>query len=352
MWDIPGDVDPASPAPIKTDPSAEEEFLDVSRQSNNQAESPEALVPESAFNKPPVESSAKPTAQTQYAPSPSTTNASADTSADTFSPPAFRTPAATPTSRAAASADRKLQVNPARVKWLKVKSRANKLRARDSAAAAQPFEHSYEQLQQLQVFMAKLLKDTENYLTWQKQSHTASMGLSVELHAFYQHPEGGGPTRELLADFSAVCDACDKNSAESFTYYDRTVIAPLRAWLSSFDALRPKVDALRERLLVFEHYTAKLDTLTAAAQRKAQKADAKPPTDKETERLARNSTKLDLAKAAFADGNHSLLDEMRSIHTRRFEALAPVVGSHIQFHRERTEAYAMKADRADAFYNQ
>jgi hypothetical protein len=348
MWDV-NDGDPASPAPpVKNTPQVAEDFLVLSRLSNNQAESPEAALPESPLKSP---------IGTDDDSASSANDASAATDPDTHSPfpPSFSTPAVTPTSRPAANTDRKLQVNPVRVKWLKVKSQATKLRARNSSAAAlakQPFEQSYERLQEVQVFVAKMVKDMENYLTWQKQSHTASMGLSVDLHAFYQHPDGGGSTRELLSDFSAVCDACDKNSDESFMYYEKTVISPLRVWLSSFDALRPKVDALREQHLVFDYYTAKLDALTAAAQRRAQKADANPPTEKETERLARNSTKLDIAKAAFTDGNRTLLDEMQSIHACRFVAFAPVVGAHIQFHRERTEAYAMKADRADAFYNQ
>jgi len=365
MWSLPSDP-AATPEPEKKELTDLDNFL--SQQSTNQADSPEAAVV-SPLRSCAAERKAEETPDALR--STASFNAAQDTAA--FSPPSFSTPFATPSSRSQrhserkSAVERKLQVSKNRVAWLKIKSKFSKIRqaGRSSTAVVkEPFELSYEQLQETQVFIEKMLKDTRTYFTWQKRSHTASMGLSIDLHTFYLHPDvnvpvhasggRGAATREIISDFSAVCDACDKNSEESFAYYERHVIAPLESWLNDFATLKPKVEELRESQMIFAHYTTKVDSLTTAAERYSQ--SDKPQNEKAnmkmTERLARNSTKLDNAKEGFAAANRDLIQEMQRTYENRFDALAPVVQGHVQFHRERTEAYAMKADRADAFYNQ
>lgn len=259
-----------------------------------------------------------------------------------------------PEKQTASTHAKHLKVSPARIVWLKAKHFA---RGRVKEMHP-PFEIKYKVLQAMQVTVSKFLKDANSYIAWQKQLHFASMELTSDFQYFYQHRDANTmgaesiEAREIINDFAAVCSACDTSSCESFRFYEKQVVEPLEQWVRVCEALKPKVTDLRVRQLILKYYSKKVTQLTLAVAKK-DIGGKNDENQKQVKRLERNNEKLKLAKVRFEEANIQILQEMEKIHHGRFNLLSPVVRSHIQFHRERTEAYAMKADRLDDhYYNQ
>jgi len=242
----------------------------------------------------------------------------------------------------------KISVHNRRIAWLKIKHWVALLRSPNDVEKPR-FEILYEKLKETEAFVLKAIKNARSYLAWQQRTHTANMQMVGQMYTWYQHQDAAfSPAREDIGEFWDVCNACDQCSGESFKFYEKQVIEPIDSWLRDFAALQPDIDNLRIRHLVFQHYRLKLQALTEASEARARDGKQKA---EQRERLSRNGIKTEKAKALFEEMNASMMHEMEEMYKSRFEAMSPAVSGHVQFHRERTEAFATKRDRIVPYYN-